>query len=81
MKTARHIFLLGVVLSLFWLLAGCQPGDSLQTTTGEPTFELSVDILGRTQAISLDAEGRLTINAKMASSDGTVILVSCQAIR
>lgn len=73
-KMLRNILLLAVMFSLFWLLAGCQSDVSPQITTGEPTFELNVDILGRMQSISLDDEGRLTGSANLASPDGTIIL-------
>jgi thioredoxin 1 len=74
LRIARYILLLGVVLSLFWLLAGCQFDASPQTTKGEPTFELRIDILGRTHIVSLGGEGRLTVSAVLASPDGAVIL-------
>ncbi len=74
MRIARYIFLLGVMLSLFSLFAGCQSDISPQTTVGEPAVELDVDVLGRTHTISLDAEGRLIANASLASPDGAVIL-------
>jgi thioredoxin 1 len=74
LKIGRYIFLLVVVLLLFWLLAGCQSDVSPQVTPGEPTFELNVDILGRTHAVSLDDEGRLVTSAALASPDGRVIL-------
>ena len=73
-KILRNILLLVVMFSLFWLLAGCQSDVSPQITTGEPTFELNVDILGRMQSISLDDEGRLTVSANLASPDGAIIL-------
>jgi thioredoxin 1 len=81
LRIARYILLLGVVLSLFWLLAGCQSDASPQTTTGEPTFELRIDILGRTHIVSLDSEGRLTASAALASPDGAVILSIDKGIR
>jgi thioredoxin 1 len=74
LKIVKNVFLLGVVLLLFWLPAGCQSGTPPQTTTGEPTFELNIDILGRTQIVSLDSGGRLTISVALASPDGAVIL-------
>ena len=74
MKILKYIFLLGVILSLFWLLTGCQSDDSPEITIGEPSVELNVDVLGRTHNVSLDSEGRLTVSAALASSDGTVIL-------
>ena len=74
MKAVKDIILLLMVTSLFWSLAGCQSDVTPQTTTEEPTFELSVDILGRMYTISLGAEGRLIANASLASPDGTVIL-------
>ena len=81
MRIARYILLLGVVLSLFCLLAGCQSDASPQTTTGEPTFELRIDILGRTHIVSLDSEGRLTASVALASPDGAVILSIDKGIR
>jgi len=74
LKIARNIILLLLALSLFWLLAGCQSDTSPQTTTGEPAFELKVDILGRTHTIFLDDEGGLIVSAALASSDAAVIL-------
>jgi len=74
LKIARNIILSLLALSLFWVLAGCKSDVSPQTTTGEPTFELKVDILGRTHIVSLGGEGRLTVSAALASLDGTVIL-------
>ena len=74
MKIARNFLLLLLALSLFWLLAGCQSDVSPQATTGEPAFELKVDILGRTLITSLDSEGRLVVSASLASPDGAVIL-------
>ncbi len=46
MRIARNIILPLLALSLFWVLAGCQSDVSPQTTTGEPAFELKVDIIG-----------------------------------
>ncbi|MFC1893279.1 thioredoxin family protein [Chloroflexota bacterium] len=74
MRIVRYIFLLGVMLSLFWLLAGCQSEISPETTVGEPAVELDADILARTHTILLDAEGWLIANASLASPDGAVIL-------
>jgi thioredoxin 1 len=74
MKIVRNIILLFLAASLFWLLAGCQSDTSPQTTTGEPAFELRVDILGRIHVLSLDDEGRLIASASLASPDGTVTL-------
>jgi thioredoxin 1 len=74
MKIARNFLLLLVALSLFWLLAGCQSDASPKTTTGEPIFELSVDVLGRTHTVLLDSEGRLTAGAALASPDGASVL-------
>jgi len=74
LRIARNIILPLLMFSSFWLLAGCQSGTFPQTTTGEPAFELNVDILGRMHAISLDDEGRLTVSATLASPDGTIIL-------
>jgi thioredoxin 1 len=81
LKIVRYIFLLGIVLSLFWLLAGCQSDTSPQTTTGEPTFELRIDILGRTHIVSLDSEGGLTASVALASPDDAVILSIDKDIR
>ncbi len=74
LRIARNIILSLLALSLFWLLAGCQPDVSPQTTTGEPASELNVDILGRTHTISLDVEGRIIESASLASPEETVIL-------
>lgn len=74
MKVLKYIFLLGVMLTLFWLLAGCQSDESPEITVGEPTFELSVDVLGRVHTVSLDSEGRLTVSAAMVSPNSAVIL-------
>ena len=74
MKIVRNIILLLLATSLFWLSASCQSDTSPQITTGEPAFELRVDVLGRTYAISLDDAGRLIASATLASLDGTVIL-------
>ncbi|GAI48374.1 unnamed protein product, partial [marine sediment metagenome] len=63
MRIARNIILPLLALSLFWVLAGCQSDVSPQTMTGEPAFELKVDILGSTHAIFLDDEGRLIASA------------------
>ena len=63
-----------LVLSLFWVLAGCQSDVSPQTTNGEPAFELKVDILGKSHTLLLDGEGRLLESATLASPDGIVIL-------
>jgi thioredoxin 1 len=81
LKIVRYIFLLGIVLSLFWLLAGCQSDTSPQTTKGEPTFELRIDILGRTHIVSLDSEGGLTASVALASPDDAVILSIDKDIR
>ena len=81
MKIARNIILPLLVLSLFWFLAGCQSDTFPQTTTGEPAFELNVDILGRMHIISLDSEGRLLESATLASPDGIVILSIDQGTR
>lgn len=81
MKIVRNIILLLLLASLFWLSAGCQSDASPQTTTGEATFELKVNILGRPHSISLDGEGKLVVSAKLASPDGTVILSIDKATR
>lgn len=74
MKKATNYFLLSVVLTLFLLAVSCQPATNKPTEDREPTFELKVDILGRTHTISLDNEGRLVVSAVLASADGAVIL-------
>ena len=63
-----------MAILLLWPFAGCQTGVTPQTTTGEAVFELSVDVLGKVYAISLDDRGRLISSASLASPDGTVIL-------
>ena len=75
LKTLRNIILLLIATSLFWLPAGCQPDDLPQTTIGEPSFELNVNVLGRTQTVSLDDRGRLIVDVSLASPDGTVSLL------
>lgn len=74
MNIVRNIILLLMAILLLWPFAGCQTGVTPQTTTGEAVFELSVDVLGKVYAISLDDRGRLISSASLASPDGTVIL-------
>jgi len=74
LKIAGNIILLLLVLSSFWLLAGCDSDTSPQTTTGKPEFELRVDILGKIHTILLDGKGSLTARAELASYDGAVVL-------
>ena len=74
MKIVRNIILLLLAALLVWLLAGCQSDNFPQSMTGEPAFELRVDVIGRIHILSLDDEGRLIASASLASPDGTVIL-------
>ena len=74
MRIARNIILPLLVLPLFWMLVGCQSGVSPQTTIGEPSFELEVDILGKSHTLLLDGEGRLLTETELASTDGALIL-------
>ncbi|MFC2062372.1 thioredoxin family protein [Chloroflexota bacterium] len=74
MSIIRNVILLLLVSSLLWVTMGCKSDSSPSGAVGEPTCDLSVDIIGESHLISVDTEGRSINSIALASTDGTVIL-------
>ena len=75
-RLKTRLFIIALVLSLCLPLAvGCQQAAPPADSGGKsPTFELAVDLLGKTRILMLDSGGRLKSRAELASDDGAVIL-------
>ncbi|MFC1993539.1 thioredoxin family protein [Chloroflexota bacterium] len=71
-----RLFIIALVLSLCLPLAlGCQQTAPPADSDGKsPTFDLTVDLLGKTHAVLLDSEGKIESRAELSSDDGTVAL-------
>jgi len=76
MRLKTRLFTIALVLSLCLLLAlGCQQAAPPLDSDGKSqTFELTVDLLGKTYTVLLDSEGKIESRAELSSDDGTVIL-------
>jgi len=71
-----RLFIIALVLFLCLPLAlGCQQAAPPADSAGKsPTFELTVDLLGKTHTVLLDSEGKIKSRAELSSDDGTVTL-------
>lgn len=84
MVLKTRLFTIALVLSLCLPLAvSCQQAAPSPASDGgsSATFELAIDLLGKTHTLLLDSEGKLTARAELASADGTVCLTIAKGTR